>query len=65
MNPLFIKGFPMIPNKGDYVGVGCIRLNEPYGFSGKNILAMYLPQHVYEINKEFKLKVLGWLQVFD
>jgi hypothetical protein len=65
MNRLFIKGFPMIPNKLDHVGVGCIRLNEPYGFLGKNILATYLPECVYEINKEFKIKVLGWLQVFD
>jgi hypothetical protein len=40
-------------------------LNEPYGFLGKNILAMYLRECVYEINKEFKMKVLGWLQVFD
>jgi hypothetical protein len=64
MNPLFIKGFPMIPNKWDHVRVACIRLNEPYGFLGKNILAMYLLERVYEINKEFKMKVLGWLQFF-
>ncbi len=56
----------MIPNKLDHVGVGCIRLNEPYGFLGKNILATYLPlECVYEINIEFKMKVLGWLQAFD